>query len=151
MTLVNPKLEVYIDGACEPINPGGTASYGVVAYEGEVRLFSKSAIVGSGSKMSNNIAEYSGLIAFLEWYSENGRGRTARIYSDSQLLVNQMSGRWGVNKGLYVPYYEKALDLMTQEMFNKLNFQWVSREKNLEADKLSKDILVSHGIKVRER
>ena len=42
------KLEVWIDGACEPINPGGTASYGVVIKNDEVTVFADSAIVGSG-------------------------------------------------------------------------------------------------------
>lgn len=64
MTTEMKRLEVFIDGCCEPVNPGGTAAYGVVVKcEGKV-LFSEGKIVGSGNGISNNVAEYSGLLAF---------------------------------------------------------------------------------------
>ena len=104
------RLRVWIDGACGPINPGGTASYGVVVKHGKEILFEKGDIVGSGPTMSNNAAEYSGLIAFLEWYIETRDSLTNRelkrrpaIYSDSRMLICQMTGEWRVKQGLYTP------------------------------------------------
>jgi len=38
-----PKLIAFIDGACEPVNPGGTASYGVVVKSNGVTIFTDSA------------------------------------------------------------------------------------------------------------
>jgi len=85
-------LSIYIDGACEPFNPGGTASYGLVvkAQTGLV-LHGEAKIVGSGSGISNNVAEYSALIASIEWHMENCSTETVCIMSDSLMLVNQMN------------------------------------------------------------
>lgn len=132
-------LEVYIDGACEPINPGGTASYGLVIYRGEARLYARAQIVGSGDKMSNNVAEYAGLIAFLEWFDDQPVEDVV-IKSDSRLLVNQMSGEWRIKHGLYLPYAQRALVIMTNnaEVWKgRIKFQWIPREENKEADILA--------------
>jgi len=136
-------LEVFIDGACEPINPGGTASYGLVIKSGTETLLKKSGIVGSGKEMSNNVAEYSGLISFLEWYHKNNRNDQVIVYSDSQLLINQMNRTWTVKGGLYKPYRDKALSLLTQEISQRIRYKWISKEENYEADKLSKEALAS--------
>lgn len=144
-------LEAWIDGACEPINPGGMASYGVIVKSNGVIIFKKSGAVGRGSKMSNNVGEYSALIALVEWYKSNNITESITVYSDSQLVVNQMCGIWGVHKGLYIPYYEKLTDMLDVKTFDKLKFFWIPREQNWEADKLSKDIFISHGITLTER
>ena len=146
-------LEVYIDGNCEPTNPGGTASYGLVIYRGKARLLAKSAIVDTGDKMSNNVAEYAGLIAFFEW-ADNQPAEETVIKSDSQLLINQMRGEWQARQGLYLPYYRKAMAYLinhTQLAGRKLyQFKWIPREENWEADRLSRDILFAHGVGGRE-
>lgn len=141
-------LEVFVDGACEPINPGGTASYGVVVYEGKARLWTKSAIVGSGDSMSNNVGEYSGLLAFLGWYIHENKNQGAIVKSDSQMLVNQMSGRWEARRGLYIPYYNNAWNLIRAfELYGRFNYLWIPREDNWEADDLSKRCLLSVGVR----
>ncbi len=52
-------IVVHIDGLCEPVNPGGTATFGYVIRDdsGSI-LASKSGIVGKGPTMTNNVAEY---------------------------------------------------------------------------------------------
>ncbi|MGD0012733.1 MAG: hypothetical protein ABSE93_29850 [Terriglobia bacterium] len=48
----------WFDGACEPVNPGGTASFGVVIKDKDGTVLRKEhGLVGKGSKMSNNVAE----------------------------------------------------------------------------------------------
>ncbi len=137
-------LKVYIDGCCEP-NPGGTASYGMVVYRDDVRIFSKGVVIGTGAAMSNNVAEYAGLIAFLMlWHGQE----EAAIHSDSQLLVRQMSGEWKAHAGLYLDYYLKANAMCEGK---PITFKWISREENTEADKLSIDALLAVGIKPRRR
>jgi len=137
-------LEVWIDGACEPVNPGGTATYGLVIKEKHKTLLREARVVGSGKGMSNNVAEYSGLIAFLDWYGTSKRKGKANIYSDSELLVNQMKGIYrakrGTKKGLYYPYYQRARELIRQ-LGNNFHFEWIPREQNTEADELSKQAL----------
>lgn len=147
------RLRVWIDGACEPVNPGGTASYGLVVKHDKEILFENGTIVGSGPAMSNNVAEYSGLIAFLEWYLQTRDSlayrqlkRKPAIYSDSRLLIYQMTGKWRVKQGLYVPYYKRAVTLI-QEKGLDLGFWQVPREQNEEADRWSKKALLDAGVK----
>lgn len=159
-------LEAYIDGACEPVNPGGTASYGVLilrqglerygAGPGDVEpvvepVWEDYGIVGSGPKMSNNVSEYAALVKLLEWLDKNLLAEIIVVNSDSQMLVNQMSGKWKARSDkLYYPYYQRALTLMLIDEFSKgVKFKWIPREQNL-ADELSIRALTKIGI-VRRR
>lgn len=149
------RLRIWIDGACEPVNPGGTASYGVVVKHGEEVLFVKGGIVGEGRKMSNNVGEYSGLIAFLEWYLETQASLASRdlkrrpvIYSDSKMLIYQMTGEWRAKGGLYIPFYDRAQTLIRENNLD-LSFWKVPRSENEEADRLSKEALLDVGVKLR--
>ena len=145
--LSEPKLIAFIDGACESVNPGGTASYGVMVKSNEVTVFTDSAAVGSGSGMSNNVAEYSGLIAFLEWYIQHADNSKAIVYSDSSLLINQMTDYWRARRGLYLPYYKRAWEIIHRNSLkDRIEYRWVPREQNQEADKLSKDALFTAGV-----
>ena len=50
----------WFDGACEPVNPRGTASFGVVIKDNAGTVLVKEhGIAGKGSVMSNKLAEYS--------------------------------------------------------------------------------------------
>lgn len=146
------KLDVYIDGACEPFNPGGTATYGLAVFdETGKELFSKCAVVGTGAGMSNNVAEYSGLLAFLTWYlrQKDRLGlQDALIHSDSQLLIRQMIGTWKVKRGWYVSYYQTCQQLIRDHHI-PVTFQWIPREQNAVADRLSKKALLEAGVKLR--
>lgn len=144
------KIEVWYDGACEPKNPGGTASYGVIIKsEGKV-IFEESKIVGTGNGMSNNVAEYSGAISGMEWMIANGlKDHPILVRGDNKMSVEQMSGNWKVRTwdGLYVPYWRKAKELVKQ--FTHIEFRWISREQNGEADEISKQALRESGIKFK--
>jgi len=73
---------------------------------------------------------------------------SAVIYSDSQLLVNQMEGRWGIKDGLYIPYFVNCRDIIREyRLLPRLVFKWIPREQNTEADRLSKLALASVGLK----
>jgi ribonuclease HI len=158
-------LKVWIDGACEPVL-NNLSSYGLII-EREIKegygidpagweltnepLLKEGKIIGSGSAMSNNVAEYSALIAFLEWYLKTGKlsslgildYESALIHSDSNLLVNQMNGSWKVKNGIYVNHYIKARNLINNHgLQQKLIFKWISREENTEADRLSKEAII---------
>src|SRR5450432_340898 len=65
---IMPKQEytAWFDGACGPINPGGTASYGVmIKDQAGTILVRERGLVGEGSTMSNNVAEYAGVLHIL--------------------------------------------------------------------------------------
>lgn len=160
-------LEAYIDGGCEP-NPGGTASYGVLILRHylercgsepvdvelvEEPVWQDCGIVGSGPKMSNNVAEYSALIELLKWLDQNLLpSKEVVVYSDSQMLVNQMNGEWSARPDkLYYSYYQQALRLFTLDQFRKqVKFKWIPREQNL-ADELSVKALAEVGVVRRSR
>jgi len=84
-------LKVYIDGLCKPKNPGGIAAYGIVVYIDDTRTYKNKGVVGEGSKMSNNVAEYAALCSALSRLAEKYSQDPITIMSDSQLLVNQMN------------------------------------------------------------
>jgi len=132
-------IVVHIDGLCEPVNPGGTATFGYVIRDdsGSI-LTSKSGVVGKGPAMSNNVAEYAALCEALEFLLKKNRENSSiEVKGDSALVMNQMSRKWKFRKGLYREKYQEALRLMAR--FTDLRFRWIPREENEEADKLSRE------------
>jgi ribonuclease HI len=147
------KLAAYFDGACEPVNPGGTASYGAVAFIDGKRVWECSKIVcpprGDEHKTSNNLAEYAGFVAVLEWLLElQLDNEETTIHGDSMLVIEQMSGRWRIKNGIYVETAMNAKELLAK--FRRQPFlAWIPRELNMIADDLSKAELEKAGIKLR--
>ena len=133
-------IVVHIDGLCEPVNPGGTATFGyMIRNESGDVLASKSGIVGKGPAMSNSVAEYAALCKALEFLlTKKLDGSAIEVRSDSTLVVNQMSGKWKFRKGPYREKYLEAVHLCSR--FAKLRFRWIPREENEEADGLSRGV-----------
>jgi ribonuclease HI len=133
------KVIVNVDGLCEPVNPGGTATYGfVIRNESDDIIAKKYGVVGKGPRMSNNVAEYAALCEALRFLENSQMTQSLiEVRSDSRLLVNQMSGEWKFHKGLYEQKYLEAKELVKN--FGKISFKWVPREKNEEADALSRE------------
>lgn len=152
-------IEVYCDGACEPINPGGTASYGVVIIRSGKRIYEASKLFhpvkGKENETSNNVAEYSGFIDAVEWLIENKLEKEPIVFhGDSRLVICQMFGdiklggkKWNMNGGFYVPLAKHAEFLLTQ--FTQATGKWIPREENTIADELSKAELIKAGIQFR--
>lgn len=128
---------VHFDGLCEPVNPGGTATYGfVVQKEGQV-LKEGWAFILEGREATNNLAEYAGLCASLEWLLDNGYyDHKIEMKGDSREVISQMKGSWRARRGLYLPEYEKAKQL--RDRFSNITFSWVPRKENRDADRFSR-------------
>ena len=142
----------YFDGACEPINPGGTATYGAVILQGGEPIWMCSEVYrpepGHENETSNNLAEYSGLIAVLEWFAERGLfDAEIIVYGDSKMVINQVFGTWRIKKGLYVPLAHRARELV--QAFDHIQGQWIPRRQNDLADRLSKAALKRVGVELR--
>jgi ribonuclease HI len=123
-----------IDGGSRG-NPG-PASYGVVIRNerGEIVAKLKKYI----GRMTNNVAEYYGLIAALD-YAQSQGVRALRIESDSELLVRQMLGHYKVKSPELRPLFERAKKMSaTLESFR---IDHVYREHNSEADALANEAL----------
>lgn len=141
-------IEAWYDGAVEPVNPGGHGSYGVIIKRGKEVLMRESSYLGDGPQMSNNVAEYRGIIGALAWLLNNGYAQIPiLVRGDNKMSILQMSGKWRVRKGLYVTWYTQAM--LLRDQFRNLTFVWVPRSKNQEADELSKKILREKGVEFR--
>ena len=87
---------------------------------------------------TNNFAEYSALLAALEYAVAHGH-RALKVISDSQLMVRQMNGQYKVNSPDLKPLYEKARSLARR--LDKFTIQHVLREQNRQADKLANEAM----------
>jgi ribonuclease HI len=126
-------VTAYIDGLSEPSNPG-TGTYGYVIYDGPKKLAEGSGL--AGYDVTSNYAEYTALEQALSKLKSLGVEGDVLIKSDSQLLVGQMSGGWKVKGGMYVEKLKSARDLLKE--FGSIRFEWIPREKNSEADLLTR-------------
>lgn len=128
-------IEIFFDGLCEPVNPGGVATYGYVIFHNGKVIKRGAREIGQGKGMTNNVAEYSALKRAVEWIKENGIEDEITIKGDSLLVINQMKGIWRVKSAtsrFFVPLILRLLE------GKKVAFIWIPREKNKEADMLSK-------------
>ena len=136
-------ITVYVDGLCEPVNPGGVATWGFCVYEDGRRLFQKWGVASEGEGISNNLAEYSALCEALKELLKLGwQNRQITVRSDSKPLVNQMSGKWECRGGFYAEKYREAVNLASK--FPSVFFEWIPREQNEEADMLSHKAYVEY-------
>ena len=87
---------------------------------------------------TNNFAEYSALLAALEYAITHGY-RALKVISDSELMVRQMTGQYRVNSPDLKPMYEKARSLVRQ--LDKFTIEHVLRAKNQQADRLANDAM----------
>ena len=123
-------ITAYFDGGARG-NPG-PAGYGVYIVDALGNVLSEQH--GSLGTATNNIAEYHGLIAALQWAVEH-EVKQITVKGDSQLIVEQMRGNYKVkNEGLK-PLYLQARMLVMQ--IGDVRFEHVPREQNKDADRLS--------------
>jgi ribonuclease H / adenosylcobalamin/alpha-ribazole phosphatase len=125
------RVVVEADGGARG-NPG-PAGYGAVVRDpdsGEV-LAERSAALGV---TTNNVAEYSGLIAGLTAAAEVG-AREVDVRMDSKLVIEQMSGRWQIKHPGLRPLAAQVAALVRG--FDRVRFGWVPRERNRHADALA--------------
>ncbi len=126
------RLVVEADGGSRG-NPG-PAGYGAVvrdATTGEV-LAEASESIG---RATNNVAEYSGLIAGLRAAAAIARGADVEVRMDSKLVVEQMSGRWQIKHPDMRPLAAKARE--TARALGRVSYTWVPRSRNAHADRLA--------------
>jgi ribonuclease HI len=83
---------------------------------------------------TNNVAEYRGLLAAMEWALAHGH-RRLHIRSDSLLIVQQMLGNYRVKHAGLIPLHQQARRLAAE--IGHVTYEHVRREQNAEADRLS--------------
>jgi ribonuclease HI len=123
-------IHAHCDGGSRG-NPG-PAGYGAVVTDAQgTTLAELSQFLGV---KTNNFAEYSGLLAVLEWALENGRSRV-KVVSDSELMVKQIQGKYKVNSPDLKPLWQQARERIAK--LEKFEISHALRHKNKEADALA--------------
>jgi ribonuclease HI len=87
---------------------------------------------------TNNEAEYTGLILGLKKALEVGI-EAIEVEGDSNLVVQQVQGKWKVKVPRLVPFQSKANKLIWK--FKQWSLKHIPREENADADRLSKEAL----------
>jgi ribonuclease HI len=125
-----PVLHLHIDGASRS-NPG-EAAFGVYVTTPEGAEVAE--LYGYLGPASNNVAEYQALLHGLRYALARG-ARKVHVFSDSELVVRQMSGAYRVKHPAMVPLHREARDLVRG--FEEFRLAHVRREQNKEADRLA--------------
>lgn len=123
------KVEIYVDGGSRG-NPG-PAAIGVIINEKEYTEF-----IGEAT---NNVAEYKAIIFALKKIKHLlGKDKLKKteivIYSDSDLVVNQLNGNYKILEKDLMPLFIEVWNLKFD--FPHLRFVHIDREQNKRADRL---------------
>ena len=126
------RLVVEADGGSRG-NPG-PAGYGALVTDAQTGEVLAELCDGLGTT-TNNVAEYSGLVAGLRAAADLAPGADAEVRMDSKLVVEQMSGRWQIkdpNLGRLAAAAREAVGRL-----GRVSYTWVPRARNMRADRLA--------------
>lgn len=124
------RVVVEADGGSRG-NPG-PAAYGALVRDAETGEVLAEAAVAIG-EATNNVAEYSGLVAGLRLAAEHAPGAQVEVRMDSQLVVEQMKGTWKVKHPGLQPLHAEARAVAPAGT----TYTWVPRAQNAAADALA--------------
>ena len=128
------KTRLFTDGGARG-NPGPAAYGFVLESEDGTVLAAEGEAIGTAT---NNVAEYSGLIAGLEKALEL-HVPEVEVVSDSELMVKQMRGEYRVKNEALRELYDEATALARR--IGNVEYRHVKRAHNELADKLVNDAL----------
>jgi len=123
------QVIAYTDGASRG-NPGPAAAAFVLSDPAGTRLQAKALFIG---RTTNNVAEYTAIIKALEAANQIG-AKELTVFSDSELLVQQINGKYKVKSEQIRPLFKQAIELLSE--FENYKVRFIPREKNKDADKL---------------
>ena len=127
---MNDFIEVYVDGASLG-NPGPSGIAVIVKKDGKV-LERYSSFAGV---RTNNQAEYIAVLKALDMAKRYGN--RVKIYSDSELVVRQLNGKYAVKNKNLRELYRKVKNL--EREFSEVKYIHVPRNRNMDADMMAKN------------
>lgn len=136
------RLVVRTDGAARG-NPG-PASLGAVLIDADAPGAERpgaspiATISEALGRQTNNVAEYTGLLRALALAEELG-AEEVRLLLDSQLIVEQLHGRWRVKDAKLAPLHAEAMTRLRR--FRRWSARHVPRSENGAADALANEAL----------
>jgi ribonuclease HI len=125
------RLSLYSDGASQG-NPGPGGIGGIILNENGDQLASICQSIGL---CTNNQAEYKAAIAVMK-RAISYKATATTLYMDSQLVVNQINGKYRVKNTLLKPLHSEASRLAGE--LNNFTAIYIPREKNKISDTLAK-------------
>ncbi len=128
-------IRIEFDGACEPVNPGGIATWGFVVYKDKTLIHEGSGIFSNSG--TNNEAEFSAVLAGLSYLADQGlKSDKVKIQGDSSLVINCLRGRWKLKAKNLLPIFWNIQEL--EREFPEVDYYWIPREQNAHADAISR-------------
>lgn len=135
--MAGQEFVIHADGGARG-NPGPAAYGTVVHVGGELRAEAYEYL----GETTNNVAEYSGMIAGLEIVralaGPAAHGARVLVRLDSKLVVEQMSGRWKIKNAVMRELALRARDVAAGL---QVAFEWIPRAENSAADALVNEAL----------
>lgn len=121
---------LFFDG-CSKGNPGPSGA-GAVIYKNDIEIFNESKFIGS--KETNNVAEYNGLIIGLDNALKLDISNLI-VKGDSNLVIKQMKGEYTVKSSNLTNLFNIAKGL--EMKFDNVEFIHIYRNDNKKADELA--------------
>lgn len=143
------RVILYFDGASRR-NPHGPAGCGWVLYEMDYNGADSYNSIAEGREylgynVSNNQAEYQGLIEGLKYIRDYINCDMLYIRGDAEIVIRQMDGEYNVNSPNIRPYYYDAKEVLAEIDYSAISFRHVRRDKNWEADQLANQAINEVG------
>ena len=122
-----------LDGGCWK-NPGGPGASACLITRDGKEVFSDCKLLPENPKMTNNVAEFEGLKMILEWCLKDGSDERIHIISDSQILINRITGKSRKPPVGSCAAIAKECVALCYKLKRKLSAEWQSRLTNDECD-----------------
>jgi ribonuclease HI len=133
-----PEKSVWINAHCDGGARGnpGPAGYGALIQDDQGMVLAElSEFLGI---RTNNYAEYSGLLACLQYALDHHHPRL-RVISDSELMVKQIQGKYKVNSPDLKPLWQEARSRIAR--LEAFEISHALRHKNKDADRLANEAM----------
>ncbi|MDP5038875.1 MAG: ribonuclease HI family protein [Candidatus Gracilibacteria bacterium] len=124
-------LNVYTDGGSRG-NPGNSGIGVYITDENNLEIEKRYKNIGI---KTNNEAEYTGAYFGIKRAIELG-AKNINLFMDSDLVIKQLSGVWKIKKDELKVINQEILEMIKQNNVS-VKFNWIPREKNKNADRLS--------------
>ncbi|HEX8289662.1 MAG TPA: ribonuclease HI family protein [Pyrinomonadaceae bacterium] len=128
---VGKIITIECDSICQP-NPGGIGCIAWVAYDEKRQIIGQHfESIGNGESITNNVAEYSSVISALKWCLR--KFEEIKVLTSSQLVVEQISGKWECKSELLKPLLGNASAYVA---LTAATINWIPQKENKVANAL---------------
>lgn len=129
MTETTKHIIAYTDGGSRG-NPGPAAAAFLLKDENKKNILEKAIYLG---EKTNNFAEYTAVIEALK-DAKKFNAEEIKLFTDSELLVKQVTGKYKVKSEQIMPLFQKVIELIND--YKSCEIKHITRDKNKEADSL---------------